>query len=138
MTDRVLTAFEHVQDRYMRDPEFADTHARYRHVRRLHEVQEGIAGDLWDAADRDRGPDGLHGAEAVTAALDAHARAEDWVIEREIIGRLPPRLVHELRNGWAYREAKVTEPLNPAKIDSGPLSTLHWYGRASGGARGFP
>jgi hypothetical protein len=36
-----------------------------------------------------------------------------------------------MRNGWAYREAEVTEPLDPAKVDSGPLSTLHWYDRAA-------
>jgi hypothetical protein len=41
-------------------------------------------------------------------------------------------MIHELRNGWAYREAEVTEPLDPAKIDSGPLSTSHWYERAAG------
>ena len=40
-------------------------------------------------------------------------------------------MVHELRNSWAYLEAEVTEPLDPVKVDSGPLSTLHWYDRAA-------
>ena len=61
----------------------------------------------------------------------SYARAEDLVIECEIIGKLPPRLVHELRNRWAYLEAEVTEPLDPATVDSGQLSTLHWYERAA-------
>jgi hypothetical protein len=95
MIDRLLSAFETVQDKYLRDPEFAGAEARYRHVRRLRELQDRVAGELWDDADRGRAPDGLHGADAVTAALEAHARAEDRVIERDIIGRLPHRAVHE-------------------------------------------
>jgi hypothetical protein len=131
MIDRLLKSFETVQDKYLHDPRFAETDARDRHVRRLRELQDRVAGELWDDADQERAPDGLHGAEAITAALEAHARAEDVVIEREIIGRLPERLIHELRNAWAYREAEVTEPLIPAKVDSGPVSTLHWYDRAA-------
>ena len=134
MTDRLLRAFETVQEKYLRDPKFVDAEARERHVRWLREVQDRIAGEIWDEVDRDRSPDGLHGADAVNAALEAHAPAEDRVIEREIIGRLPQRLVHELRNGWAYREAELTEPLDPARVDTGPLSTLHWYDQAADAA----
>jgi hypothetical protein len=127
MVDRLLRAFETVQDKYLRDREFADAEVRHRHVRQLREIQDWIAGELWDDADLDRAPDGLRGAEAVNTALQAYARAEDIVIEREIIGRLPRRMIHEMHNAWAYREADLTEPLDPAEIDSGPLDTLHWY-----------
>lgn len=122
MIDRLLRAFEIVQEKYLRDPQFADAEARYLHVRWLREEQDRIAGELWDEADRERGPDGLHGPEAVTTALEAHARAEDHVIEREIIGQLPPLLVHEMRNSWAYLEAEVTEPLDPACVKLVPPS----------------
>lgn len=131
MSDRLVRAFETVQEKYLRDPQFADSDARYRHVRWLREEQERVAGELWDETDHDRLPDGLHGADAVNAALEARARAEDVVIEREIIGRLPRTLVHEFRNGWAYRESEFTEPLDPARVHTGELSTLHWYDRAS-------
>lgn len=130
MSDRLFRAFETVQEKYLRDPEFADAEARRRHARWLRTEQERIAGEIWDETDRDRLPDGLHGVDAVNAALEAHARAEDMVIEREIIGRLPRRLVHELRNGWAYRESEFTDPLDPARVDTGEMSTIHWYDRA--------
>ncbi|SON62377.1 hypothetical protein MSIMFI_03902 [Mycobacterium simulans] len=129
MIDRLFRAFETVQEKYLRDPQFADAEARYRHVSWLRMERERTAGDIWDEAD-DLAPNGIHGAEAVNAAMDAHARAEDIVIEREIVGRLPRRLVHELRNGWAYRESEFTEPHDPARIDTGEMSTIHWYDRA--------
>lgn len=125
MSDRLSRAFETVQQRYLRDPQFADAEARWAHVGWLRREQECIAGELWD-----RLPDGLCGAKAVMAALDAYARAEDVVIEREIIGRIPPRTVHEQRNTWAYREAEFSEPIDPARVDTGELSTIHWYDRA--------
>jgi hypothetical protein len=130
MTERLLHAFKSVQDRYLRDPAFADAKAVDAHVRWLREERERIAGELWDEAAADL-PDGLYGAEAVRLAMDVHGRAEDRVIEREIVGKLPPRLVHEMRSSWAYLEAEVTDPLDPAKVDSGPLSTLHRYERAA-------
>lgn len=68
--------------------------------------------------------------DAVASALAAHRRAEDDLISREIVGRLPPRAVHESRNAWAYREAEVTPPLDPAEVSADPTTTLHWYERA--------
>lgn len=59
----------------------------------------------------------------------AHSRAEEVVIEREIIGRLPSRLVHERRNAWAYLESEFTAPLDPDTVDTGPASTQHWIDR---------
>lgn len=129
MTDRLCAAVRSVQDRYLRDPAFAHTEAVDAHVRWLSEEQERVAGELWDEVSAERAG-GLRGAEAVRVALEVYARAEDRVIEREIIGKLPPRLVHEMRSSWVYMEAEVTEPLDPARVDSGPLGTVHWYDRA--------
>ena len=56
--------------------------------------------------------------------------AEDEVIHQEVISKLPPRLVHEKRNTWAYFEAEVTEPIDPASVCHDELSTIHWYDRA--------
>jgi len=130
VNDRLFRAFETVEEKYLRNPAFADSEARHRHVDWLGKEQERIAGEIWDYQDRDRLPDGLHGADAVDTALQAHARAEEVVIERDIIGRLPHRLIHEVRNSWAYREAEFTEPLDPARVDTGEMSTIHWYDRA--------
>ena len=115
MTDRLLRVFKTVQDNYLRDPKFADAKAVDARVCWLREEAIRLAGELrTDLADPSQ----------------VYVHAEDLVIEREIVGKLLPRLVHELRNSWAYLEAEVTEPLDPAKVDSGPLSTLHWYDRA--------
>lgn len=126
MSDRVFRAFEVLQNDYLRESEFADVEARRSHVRWLREEQRRIAGELWDEANQECLPDGLPGADAVEAALMAHSRAEEVVIEREIIGRLPRRLVHERRNAWAYLESEFTAPLDPDKVDTGPASTQHW------------
>lgn len=133
MPDRLLRAFETVQEKYLRDPGFVDAECRARHVDWLREKQRLIAGEIWDAVDQER-PDGLRGTDAVMAALDAHARAEDAVIDREIIGRLSPRLVHDMRHGWVYREAEFSQPMDPARTDTGPASTEHWYERANDAA----
>jgi hypothetical protein len=130
MTDRLFGVFTTVQDRYLRDPALADAKAVDAHVRWLCEERYRIAGQLWDDASANL-PDGLHGADAVRVALEVYTLAEDRVIEREIVGKLPRRSVHEMRNSWAYLEAEVTDPLDPAKVDSGRLSTLHWYDRAA-------
>lgn len=53
--------------------------------------------------------------------------AEDEVIEREVIEKLAPKLVHEPRNAWAYFEAEVTAALDPASVKHDELSTIHWY-----------
>lgn len=52
------------------------------------------------------------------------------MIAREIIRELPPRLVHERRNSWAF-EAEVTEPIDLETVRHDELSTLHWYDRAA-------
>lgn len=58
------------------------------------------------------------------------AAAEDRILAEEVIGKLPPRLVHEKRNTWAYFEAEVTKPIDPASVRHDELSTIHWYDRA--------
>lgn len=65
--------------------------------------------------------------DALRAKIQA---AEEEVITREVIGQLPPRLVHEMRNNWAYFEAQITEAIDPASLRHDELSTIHWYGRA--------
>jgi hypothetical protein len=122
-----------VQEKYPRDPGFVDAECRARHVDWLRGQQRLLAGEMWDAVDQERSG-GLRGTDAVMAALDAHARAEDAVIDREIIGRLPRRLVHDMRHGWVYREAEFSQPLDPAHIDTGPASTKHWFKRADDAA----
>jgi hypothetical protein len=131
MTDRMFRALTVVQEKYLHEPDFTDLEARHERVRELGRERERVAGELWDRLNRDQYPEGLHGAAAVSAALDAHDRAEDEVIEREIVGRMAHRLVHELKNAWAYREAEFTEPIDPAHADTGPASTRHWRQRAN-------
>ena len=121
MTDRLVRVFNTVQERYLRDPAFAGAAAIDWHVGWLRQEQDRVAGDLWDEASAAL-PYGLHGVEAVRIAMEVHARAEDRVIEREIVGKLPPRLVQEVRNSWAYLEAEVTAPLDPARVDLVPPS----------------
>lgn len=58
------------------------------------------------------------------------AAAEDRILAEEVIGKLPRRLVHESWNKWAYLEAEVTEPIDPASVQHRELSTIHWYDRA--------
>lgn len=58
------------------------------------------------------------------------AAAEDRILAEEVIGKLPRRLVHESWNKWAYLEAEVTEPIDPASVQHCELSTIHWYDRA--------
>jgi hypothetical protein len=122
-----------VQEKYLHDPGFVDAECLARHVDWLRQKQTMLAGEIWDAVDQEQ-PGGLRGADAVMAALDAHARAEDAMIEREIIGRLPRRLVHDVRHGWVYREAEFSQPMDPVRTDTGPASTKHWFERADDAA----
>lgn len=115
MVDRLARVFDAVHDRYLRDPRFADPAARARYVESLRTQQEAFARQLVEEG----------------AADHAWEAAEDLVIERNIIGLLPPRVVHENRHRWAYLEAEVTDPVDPAVVHHDELSTLHWYDRAA-------
>lgn len=103
MSDRLLRVFTHVQEHYPHN--VMDDDAVAAHVRWLNMECDRLTPELGEAA-------------------------EDAVIEREIIGKLPPRLVHEVWNRWAYLEAEVTPPTDTS-IPHDELSTLHWYGRAA-------
>lgn len=128
MADRMLRVFEVIQDDYLREPQYVEVEARHRRVQQLRAERERLAGELWDEANRTS--EGLHGPDAVRAALDAYAQAEETVIEREIVGQIPPRMVHESRNARIYREVNDIQPLDPANVDIGPDSVKHWYDRA--------
>lgn len=67
---------------------------------------------------------------AAESAIEAHRRAEDEFVAREIVGRLPNRLVHEVRNAWVYRESEVTPPIDADEVRNDPTATQHWYPRA--------
>ncbi|MFH5207416.1 hypothetical protein ACHIPZ_04155 [Antrihabitans sp. NCIMB 15449] len=131
MTDRMFRALTVVQEKYLRNPDFVEEEARYERVRELHHEQMRVAAELWDTKNREQLPETLQGVAAVEAARDASERAQDEVIERHIVGLIPSRLVHELKNAWAYREAEFTEPIDPAHADTGPASTQHWRQRAN-------
>ncbi|MCV7202044.1 hypothetical protein H7J71_08445 [Mycolicibacterium peregrinum] len=105
--------FAAVQDRYARDPAFTDHEARAWQVEWLRTQQEVFARQLTEEG----------------ATEHVREAAEDLVIEREIIATLPPRVVHEVWNNWAYLEGEVTDPVDPATVRHDELSTLHWYDR---------
>lgn len=115
MVDRLARVFDAVQEGFLHDPRFTDPAARKRHVDLLRTQQEAFARELVEEG-------------AVDHAWEA---AEDLVIERDIIAVLPPRVVHENRHRWAYLEAEVTDPVDPATVRHDELSTLHWYDRAA-------
>ncbi|MBP2453005.1 hypothetical protein [Mycolicibacterium lutetiense] len=122
MIDRLARAFDGVQDCYLHDPAFADPEARTRHVEWLRTRQEAIARQLVEEG----------------AADHAWEAAEDLVIGREIIGALPPRVVHERRHRWAYLEAEVADPVDPATVRHDELSTRHWHDRAAAATVDLP
>lgn len=115
MADRLSQVFATVQERYLRRSDFAGEEAAAAQVDRLREIKRRTLEELrTSGAD----PDWLD------------ERAEELVITREIVGRLPPRLVHEVRNSWAYLEAEITD-LVDTSVPHDELSTLHWYDRAA-------
>lgn len=79
MSNRLARVFAAVQDRYARDPAFADPGARARHVEWLRAQQEVFARQLTEEG-------------AAEHVWEACRRSGD---RPEIIATLPPRVVHE-------------------------------------------
>ncbi|MBN3453336.1 hypothetical protein [Mycolicibacterium sp.] len=113
MFDRLFQVFTAVQERYLHDPAFATAEARRRHVEWLRTRKKLFEHELRDECDESY----------------LSQAADNLVIEREIIATLPPRVVHEVHNNWAYLAAEVTDPLDPSTVQHDELSTLHWYDR---------
>ncbi|MBF6060458.1 hypothetical protein IU500_06650 [Nocardia terpenica] len=131
MSDRLRRVLETVQSKYLVDTGMLGREASDELIRQLRRKQERIAGEIWDRTVGEGFNGTLPGEKAVRAALDAYAAAEDTVIEREIIGRIPTRALHEVRNAWAYREAQFVQPLDFATVDTGRSSTRFWQERAA-------
>lgn len=104
MSERLFRVVSAVQEGYLKDPALNDLKTLADRVRWLDEERLRLAGEFAEGA-------------------------EDVVIEREIIAKLPPRLVHEVFHRWAYLEADVTPPTDTS-MPHDELSTLHWYDRA--------
>ncbi|WP_146100678.1 hypothetical protein [Nocardia nova] len=131
MSDRLFRALQTVQQQYLHDASLNDEASLRARVRELEREQERISGEEWDRVSLDSGPRTLHGVEAVRKMLNLYAAAEDQVIEREIIGRLPARAVHERRHSWAYLVSEITPPIDPKLTYTGPGSARMWLERAA-------
>lgn len=105
----------------------------YGEYRRLTERCEEVAGTLWDCgAERWFGSHDrpIGGRDAVSLAKKALLDAEDQVIKGEVIGKIPHRKIHDMRQQWTHFEAEVTEPGDLARVDAGPIGTKAWRDRA--------
>ncbi|MFF7944755.1 hypothetical protein ACFZC5_34090 [Nocardia gamkensis] len=131
MSDRLFHVLQTVQQKYLHDPSLNDEASLRDRVRELERGQERIAGEEWDRLFEDRRPGTLHGVEAVQNMLALYAAAEDQVIEREIVARLPARAVHEHRHKWAYLVSEITPPIDPELIYTGAGSAKTWLERAA-------
>lgn len=114
-----------MQDKSLREAEFAHADAYVRRVRRLREELGRLAGAIWDEAHHDR--NGLHGTDAVSAALACLQPSRRYGDRTRDRWPVTTQAGAELRNGWGYREAELIERLDPARVDTGEVSTIHWY-----------
>lgn len=133
MSDRLYEVMAAVWRRYIGLPdgesEDGGRDFLYREHRRLTELSEEAAGTLWEASaarwmrTHDRA---YAGHDAVSFAQSALREAVERVIKDEVIGRIPHRMIHDMRHRWTHFEADVSEPVDLANVDTGRSGTRKW------------
>ncbi|PXX53343.1 hypothetical protein DFR70_12856 [Nocardia tenerifensis] len=129
MFDQFMKILETVQNEYLHDPELTDEAARRVVVQGLLDKQELIAASIWDK--RFGLPQLISGSDAIRNVRHTLDEAAAEVVETEIIGRIPSRVVHERRHALVYLEAEITPQLDHEQVDTGRTSTAHWLARAA-------
>lgn len=133
MADRLYAVTEAVWRRYIGIPESESSdegrgflNSEYR---RLTERTEETAAALWDrGAERWYGNHrrSISGRDAVMLAQKALLDAEKRVLEEEVVAKIPPRKIHDMRHRWTHFEAEMTTPVELLKVDTGRAGTTPW------------
>ncbi|MEV4158039.1 hypothetical protein AB0J48_33940 [Nocardia salmonicida] len=124
MSPRLAAVIDAIQRHYHNDPLLESEAARRDRVRTLTQLRDRMAAEAWEEA---RAEGGMQSGTEVVAAVQVELiKAEDEIIETEIIGQLPDRAVHDhfARQAGLLLDGPIA--VMPESVYGGYKSAQYW------------